>query len=49
MTQQPCILVSHLCNAYTIQANIDYTPHTAVIKLLYIDKSKDTDIFSAYV
>ena len=25
---------------YTIQANIDYTPHTAVIKLVYIRSSQ---------
>ena len=34
---------------YTIQANIDYTPHTAAIKLEYIDKSKDLNIFSPYI
>ena len=34
---------------YTIQANVDYTPHTAVIKLVYIDKSEDLNIFSPYM
>ena len=34
---------------YIIQANIDYIPHTAVIKFVYIDKSKDPSIFSPYV
>ena len=34
---------------YTIQANIDYMPHTAVIKLVYIDNSEYLNIFSPYI
>ena len=31
---------------YTIPTNIDYTPHTAVIKIVHIDKPEDLNIFS---
>ena len=47
--QQPSTLVPRLPDTISIKLKVYHSVHTALIQLVYIDKSQDPEFFSPYI